>query len=97
MIGQVFESVYVHPWDAPLVTLPSPAAIRDYLVGRQAPAEVAAAAARELPVPLPVTKRGALIVAKRSLHGRPPVQTTPLRRYADIQGSQYTRVDGLSV
>lgn len=73
VIGQVFGSVHVHPWDAPLVTLPSPAAIRDYLVARQAPAEVAAAAARELPVPLPVTKRGALIVAKRSLHSRPTV------------------------
>jgi SAM-dependent methyltransferase len=66
LLGRVFDSVTVHPWDAPLVTLPTPAAIRDYLLGRQA-AEVAAAAAREVPVPLHVTKRGALIVAKRSM------------------------------
>jgi hypothetical protein len=45
------------------VTLPSPAAIRDYLLGRQAPAE---AAAHALPVPLRVTKRGALLVDDES-------------------------------
>ena len=55
------------PWSPgpPLVTLPDAAAIRDYLVGRQVPTEVAVAAARELPTPLHVTKRGALIVAGR--------------------------------
>lgn len=40
LLGRVFDAVTVHPWDAPLVTLPTPAAIRDYLVGRHAPAEV---------------------------------------------------------
>lgn len=53
LIGRVFDSVTVHRWDAPLVTLPDPVAIRDYLLGRQAPAEVAAAAARAMPVPSP--------------------------------------------
>jgi len=28
-IGRVFDAVTVYPWDAPLVTLPSSAAIRD--------------------------------------------------------------------
>jgi hypothetical protein len=54
----------VHAWDAPLVTLPDGDAIRDYLAGRQAPPAAAEAAARALPVPLRVTKRGALLVAR---------------------------------
>ncbi len=41
------------------------AAVRDYLIGRQAPAAVADTTARELVVPLRVTKCGALIVATR--------------------------------
>jgi hypothetical protein len=45
------------------VTLPTAATIHDYLVGRQAPAAAAEAAARALAVPLQVTKRGALLVA----------------------------------
>lgn len=65
-IRRVFTAVTVYPWDAPLVTLPDAAAIYDYLIGRQAPATVADTAARELPVPLRVTKRGALILATRS-------------------------------
>lgn len=63
LIGEVFGAVTAHPWDAPLITLPNRTAIRDYLLGRQAPPEAADAAARELPIPLPVTKRGVLIVA----------------------------------
>lgn len=73
LLARVFDSVTVQPWDAPLVTLPSAGAIRDYLVGRQAPPEAADAAARELPVPLRVTKRGALIIAQRRLGGGPPL------------------------
>ena len=65
LLARVFDSIAVFSWDAPLVTLPDAAAIRDYLVGRQVPTEVAVAAARELPTPLHVTKRGALIVAGR--------------------------------
>jgi hypothetical protein len=37
LIGEVFDAVITHPWDAPLITLPSRTAIRDYLLGRQAP------------------------------------------------------------
>jgi SAM-dependent methyltransferase len=65
LVAQVFDAVDVHSWDEPMVTLPAPTAIRDYLVGRQAPTEAADKAARELPVPLAVTKRGALILATK--------------------------------
>ena len=64
LLAQVFTDVEVYPWDARLVTLPTAAAIHDYLVGRQAPAAAARAAARALAVPLAVTKRGALLVAR---------------------------------
>ncbi|MDQ3761241.1 MAG: class I SAM-dependent methyltransferase [Actinomycetota bacterium] len=63
LLAQVFESVTSYPWDTPLVTLPDPTAIRDYLIGRQAAVEVANTASHELPVPLSITKRGALILA----------------------------------
>ena len=63
LLAQVFDEITVHRWDAPLVTLPTTDGVRDYLVGRQAPRAAAEAAARGLPVPLRVTKRGALVVA----------------------------------
>jgi SAM-dependent methyltransferase len=65
LLARVFDSMAVFAWDAPLVTLPDAAAIRRYLIGRQVRAEIAVAAADELPTPLSVTKRGALIVAGR--------------------------------
>jgi hypothetical protein len=65
LVARVLASVTVFRWDAPLVTLPDTVAIRDHLVGRQVPTEVAFAAARWLRTPLVVTKRGALIVAGR--------------------------------
>jgi SAM-dependent methyltransferase len=64
VLARVFAEISVHTWDAPLVTLPDPSAIRDYLLGRQAPRAVADAAARGLAAPLRVTKRGALLVAR---------------------------------
>jgi SAM-dependent methyltransferase len=65
IVGRVFDSVTAHTWDAPLVTLPDERSLRDYLIGRQAPVEAASAAAREMPVPLRVTKRGVVVVAVR--------------------------------
>jgi SAM-dependent methyltransferase len=65
LLARVVDSMAVFAWDAPLVTLPDAAAIRRYLIGRQVRAEIAVAAADELPTPLSVTKRGALIVAGR--------------------------------
>jgi SAM-dependent methyltransferase len=64
LLARVFDEITVHHWDAPLVTLPNADAVRDYLIGRQAPRTVAEEAARALPVPLRVTKRGALFVAR---------------------------------
>ena len=65
LLARVFDSIAVFSWDAPLVTLPDAAAIRHYLIGHQVRTEIATAAADELPTPLSVTKRGALIVAGR--------------------------------
>lgn len=64
LLAQVFDEVTVYRWDAPLLKLPSADAVRDYLVGRQAPRSIAEAAARALPAPLQVTKRGALFAAR---------------------------------
>jgi SAM-dependent methyltransferase len=63
-IGEAYR-VRVERWDAPLVRLPDRDAVRDYLIARfVAPAD-AATAARRVPTPLTLTKRGALIVAVR--------------------------------
>lgn len=63
LVREIFDRVAVQPWDAPLVALPDAAAVRDYLLGRQAPAEAAERAAAELRTPLRITKRGALLIA----------------------------------
>lgn len=62
LLRSVFDTVTVHGWDAPLVVLPTAEAITEYLIGRRAPRDVAAAAARDLRSPLTVTKRGLLLV-----------------------------------
>ena len=69
LVRSVFGEVEVAPWDAPLVTLPSATAVRDYLVVRFVEPEAAAAAARKVRTPLAITKRGALIHARKR---RPP-------------------------
>lgn len=73
LLGGVFGAVRVWPWDAPLVTLPTADAVRDYLRTRHASPDVVEAAATELAVPLTVTKRGSLIEARHPAGpGRPP-------------------------
>lgn len=62
--GQVFSQVEPEWWDAPLITLPDRAAIRDYLVTRWVPPDEAAAAADTCDAPLRVTKRGALLTCR---------------------------------
>jgi hypothetical protein len=52
-------------WDAPLIRLPDREAVRDYLIARFVAPEDATAAADQVPMPLAVTKRGALIRARR--------------------------------
>ncbi|MBO2459229.1 class I SAM-dependent methyltransferase [Actinomadura violacea] len=64
-VCEVFGEVEVERWDAPLITLPDRAAIRDYLVARRVPRPEAAEAAARLRTPLPVTKRGSLLLARR--------------------------------
>jgi SAM-dependent methyltransferase len=62
LAGQVFTRVETERWDAPLITLPDAAAVRDYLIARFVPPGQAAAAASRLRTPLSVTKRGALVI-----------------------------------
>lgn len=69
IVAAVFGAVTVDEWDAPLVTLPDRDAVRDYLRARFVPADeagrLADAVAARGPLPLPVTKRGALLLARR--------------------------------
>jgi SAM-dependent methyltransferase len=65
MVGRYFDEVEVDAWDGPFVHLPDAAAVRDYLVGRLMPPDDAAAAATRVDTPLDVTKRGALVFARR--------------------------------
>jgi SAM-dependent methyltransferase len=65
LIGERFGDLEVERWDAPLLRLPSRADVRDYLIGKGAEPGRAAAAAGDVEVPLEVTKRGALVFARR--------------------------------
>lgn len=69
VVAGVFAAVTVDAWDAPLVTLPDRDAVRDYLRARFVPPDeagrLADAIAARGPLPLPVTKRGALVLARR--------------------------------
>jgi SAM-dependent methyltransferase len=65
LVAAVFARVEVERWDAPMIRLPDRGAVRDYLVARFVAPEDAAAAAGQVPTPVTVTKRGALISARR--------------------------------
>ncbi|SMD15240.1 class I SAM-dependent methyltransferase [Kibdelosporangium aridum] len=65
VVRTVFDDVEVDAWDAPLITLPTAESIRDYLLARRVAEEAAQRAARELAVPLTVTKRGAVLIARK--------------------------------
>jgi SAM-dependent methyltransferase len=65
LVGERFEEVEVRRWDAPLLRLPDRAAVRDYLLGKGVDPQRAAAAADGVEVPLDVTKRGALVFARK--------------------------------
>jgi SAM-dependent methyltransferase len=62
---RVFSQVETEHWDAPLVTLPDAAAVRDYLTARFVPAGQAAADAARVATPVSVTKRGVLLRCTR--------------------------------
>jgi SAM-dependent methyltransferase len=65
LVGERFHDLEVERWDAPLLRLPGRQDVRDYLVGKGTDPERASAAAGEIAVPLTVTKRGALVFARR--------------------------------
>jgi len=65
LIGERFHDLELERWDAPLLRLPRRADVRDYLIGKGAAPERASAAAEATEVPLEVTKRGALVFARR--------------------------------
>ena len=70
LVASVFGQVRVERWDAPLLRLPDRGAVRDYLIARFAPPEVASAAAEQVATPATITKRGALIYARNEPAGR---------------------------
>jgi SAM-dependent methyltransferase len=65
LVGEHFAAVEVERWDAPLLELPSRSAVRDYLLGKGVEQPVAEAHAETVEVPLRVTKRGALVFARK--------------------------------
>jgi ubiquinone/menaquinone biosynthesis C-methylase UbiE len=65
IVDELFADVEVEPWDARLVELPDREAVRDYLVGKGTDPERARSAADAVDTPLAVTKRGALLFARR--------------------------------
>ena len=66
LVGARFGEVEVERWDAPLLQLPTRAAVCDYLVGKGVDRRLAEARADAVAVPLPVTKRGALVFARKA-------------------------------
>ena len=65
LLRELFEELEVVRWDAPLVELPTARAVRDYLVGKQVAPDQAQAVADATELPLSVTKRGALLFARK--------------------------------
>jgi SAM-dependent methyltransferase len=66
LLRERFAEVDVQRWDGPLLELPSRAMVRDYLIGKGADPAVAETRAQTVPVPLAVTKRGALAFARKA-------------------------------
>jgi SAM-dependent methyltransferase len=72
LVAAIFGSAETESWDAPLLMLPDRDAIRDFLRTRFVPPDQAEKFAdalvdrRPLPLPLPLTKRGALVLARRT-------------------------------
>lgn len=65
LLAEHFAYVEVERWDAPLLTLPTTAAVRDYLIGKRTEPARAREAAERTQVPLTVTQRGALAFARK--------------------------------
>jgi SAM-dependent methyltransferase len=71
LVAAIFGSAEAEVWDAPLLTLPDRDSVRDFLRSRFVPHDEAESLADTLasrgPLPLPLTKRGALVLARRVL------------------------------
>jgi SAM-dependent methyltransferase len=65
LLRELFEEPEVKRWDAPLIQLPTARAVRDYLVGKQVAPDRAQTVAAATELPLSVTKRGALLFARK--------------------------------
>jgi SAM-dependent methyltransferase len=65
LVASVFGQVRVEHWDAPLVRLPDRTAVRDYLIARFVAPQDAVAAAEQVTTPVTITKRGAVIHARK--------------------------------
>ena len=65
LLRELFEEPEVKRWDAPLLVLPTARAVRDYLIGKQVAPDRAQAVAAAVELPLLVTKRGALLLARK--------------------------------
>ena len=65
LVASVFGQVEVQRWDAPLLRLPDREAVRDYLVARFVAPEAAADAAEQVTTPIAITKRGAVLYARK--------------------------------
>jgi SAM-dependent methyltransferase len=65
LLRELFEEPEVKRWDAALIELPTARAVRDYLVGKQVAPDRAQAVAEATELPLSVTKRGALLFARK--------------------------------
>nr|BFE78624.1 hypothetical protein GCM10020093_012250 [Planobispora longispora] len=65
LVAEVFGRVETEWWDAPLIVLPDERAVRDYLIARCVPPEVASAAVSRVRTPITVTKRGAFVYGYR--------------------------------
>jgi SAM-dependent methyltransferase len=72
LLDELFAELEVERWDAPLLELPTAAAVRDYLVGKGVDRRVAQAKSDAVALPLRVTKRGALLFARKVEGGRRP-------------------------
>ena len=65
LVGKVFTDLQVERWDGPFVRLPTRADLMEYTVGRGADPGKAAKFADTAPMPFMLTKRGALVYARK--------------------------------
>jgi SAM-dependent methyltransferase len=65
LVASVFGRSNVERWDAPLIRLPDRVAVRDYLIGRHVSPDIATAAADKVKTPRTITKRGAVVYARK--------------------------------